>query len=466
MGALDPGIRRKLFYAMATLFALVTPLTLLYSQGYILDFQQGGIVATGGIFVKASPPGVRVIVTPEEQTRETSLISRGALFAGLIPRRYTVRVEKDKYQTWQKSVRVNSEEVLEFRDVLLPPAATPPSIVFTARPAETAAASMLIGRRDIAITANASSQGTSVFVVDPVTRQVRLNFIRLDSWHWDAATRTFIIGRIIDGKREWYRLRADAEGKEERIAFRGLPAGFAPDQVLPHPTNAGQIFFSANNALFLQGNAAVPTPIAESIHAYAIGAGRIYYLTQNGFFVESDLVGQNVRILGRKGLFLSNESPARIEIGPDGTAAVLDSAGGLFVFQPDRDQELQLVLSNVRDIEFAASGDRMLIWNPSHMWIYWLRDNPRQPFDLAGTRQQILALAEPILGAQLDADGTHIFFATADSIRMTEIDIRGAPNIHQIVGAPIDSFALDRDSRTIYWTRGPTLYRATMEPAE
>ena len=122
MSALDKSTRRKIFYGMVLLFAVVAPVALLYSRGYVFDRERRGLVVTGGIFVKTVQSGARVFVD-SEFSKETSFISHGALITNLIPRRYTVRVEKEGYQPWIKAVRVANEEVLEFRNVLLPPAA-------------------------------------------------------------------------------------------------------------------------------------------------------------------------------------------------------------------------------------------------------------------------------------------------------------------------------------------------------
>src|SRR3989338_4740166 len=112
MSALDKSTRRKIFYGMVALFAIIVPFALLYSRGYIVDLQSRGFVATGGIFVKTTQSGAKVFID-DEFSKETSFLLHGALMTNLLPRRYTVRVEKEGYQPWQKMVRVANGEVLE-----------------------------------------------------------------------------------------------------------------------------------------------------------------------------------------------------------------------------------------------------------------------------------------------------------------------------------------------------------------
>jgi len=462
MPALETNSRRRLFYAMAALFAVVTPLALLYSRGYVFDFKSRNIVSTGGIFVKAMPPGVRVSIDPDI-TRETSFLSRGALITSLMPRRYTVRVEKNGYRPWEKVLTVQNEEVLEFRNIFLPPATITPAAVFTARRNEPTRIFPLAERQEVVLAIGAADKARTLSIVDPETGRSNLNFVGVHAWTWSPETATFILGRRVEGKMQWFRFRWTADAIEERIRLRGLPAEFVADRITPHPTEPNQFYFSAGDSLFLQGNATVPIAIADELQAYAIGKTHIYYLSRNGFFVESDLLGQDVQVLGRKGLFLSDEEPARIEITPSGLVLVRDSSGALFLYESEKDTELQFVTGNVLGIAVATEDDRLLFWDANGISVYWLRENEKQPFDLARTRQRILETTEPIVGAAFDANGSHILFATPSGIRMTETDVRGTLNSYDLVGSPIDSFSLDPKTTAIYWTRGPILFRARLQ---
>lgn len=449
---------------MAVLFAMVAPLLVLYSRGYVLDFRNRGFTSTGGIFIKTSQSGARVFINTEPAA-ETSFISYGALVTNLVPKRYAIRVEKDGYRPWQKVARVPDREVLEFRDVFLPPASITPTAVFrTPRELPTRVAA-LKGRGEVAVESGRPDQPFSVFAVDLKERLARVNFPNVTRWFWDDVSQNFVIGRMSDGRMRWSRLAGSPDGPaaEEPFAFRGLPAEFSAESVQPHPSQPGEFYFFASGALFLQGRSSVPVPIAEQIHAYAVTRERIYFLSRNGFFVESNLNGEESKILGRKGLFLRDDEPARIIAAPAGAIAVLDSAGGLFLYQPGRDQELQLISGSVRGVDFAANGDRMLYWDEHRFWIYWLEDNPRQPFDLARAKKQVFYSEALIAAAYLDAIGAHIFFAGEDGIRMAETDDRGGVNAYALVEEPVTTFVLDKKELSIFWLKDSLLFRANLK---
>lgn len=464
MTAFDKTTRRKIFYSMVLLFGIAAPLALLYSRGYVFDLKQRNLVATGGIFVKTVQAGARVYVE-RDFFKETSFISHGALVTDLLPRRYAVRVEKDGHRPWSKVVRVSNEEVVEFRDVLLPPATVTPAVIFNAQRRTPSLLTALPGRKDIALAVGDPTRPATLYVVNPQTRRAPINVAAVQHWAWDEHSRTFTIGRVVDGALRWWRLAGDEEGgREEPVVLRGLPAAFSAQGVRPHPTSAEEFYFFAGGVLFLQGRASVPVPIAEQIHSYAITAERIYFLSRNGFFAESDLAGGETKILGRKGLLLEEDRPAPILPSPGGDVAVLDAAGGLFLYQPRRDQELELVAANVGGVDFSANGERMLFWDDHRLWIYWLRDNAQQPFDLAGSKKQIFFSEAKIRQAFLNAAGSHVFFSTQRGIRMTEVDDRAGVNTYDLTDSSPDSFAFDREGLVLYWTEGSRLYRAALNP--
>ncbi len=462
MTAIDRVTRRKFFYLLVTLFLLGVPLILLYSQGFVFDFQNRDLVQTGGIFVKTVQTGAKIFIDSDLYD-ETSFISHGVLMNNLLPKRYTVRVEKEGYRSWQKVVRVSDEEVLEFRNVFLPPATVTPIVVFNTKSNVETRLFALEGSKNVLLEVGKKGETSTLFLVNPETRLAPLNTVKVSQWIWDPVNGSFFLGRGTQGRYTWYRLIAATNGRETQISFRGLPEGFSAERLSPHPANAEEFYFFAGGAIFLQGRSSIPIPIAEQVETYSLTRDHIYFLSKNGFFVESDLDGGNARILGRRGLFVDDEHPPRIITSPSGDIAVIDSAGGLYLFEPDRDQELQLIAGNIDTVDFSGNGDRMLFGDEQHLWIYWLRDNSEQPFDLAKSRREIFASDSPIRSAFLDEKGAHVYFATDQEIIMTEVDDRAGVNSYTLVEQPIDSFLFDRDRLILYWVEGSALFQVNLK---
>lgn len=463
MSALDRTVRRKIYYLMVALFLLVAPAVILYSRGYLIDFRSMSFVSTGGIFVKTLQPEARVFLD-HEFIRETSFISRGALLSSLLPGRYTLRVEREGGQPWAKVVHVRSGQVIEFRNIFLPPATLTPQAIYAFTDEEKVSLLSLDGRSEIVIQTSQAGKFT-LAIIDSVSGRTNSKVSGVNAWKWDANGRQIYFNRKIGQRVVWYRLglNSASTGEEERVVFRGMPRGFSPEVIIAHPVNPKYLYFLAGGGLFLQTAASVPTPIAEQVYAFTVSRDKIYFISRSGFFVQSNLEGSSSFALGRKGLFLDQARPVEFFSSDEGVIAMIDSAGGLFVYRPGEDQELQFVAGNVKGVDFGKESDRMLFWDDHKISFFWFYDNRRQPFQLTGTKEEILKSAGVIRRAFLGADGAYVFYATAEGIVMSEVDSRVAANIYDLVESELNDFVLDKDSLAIVWASANKIFRTGLK---
>lgn len=100
------------------LFLIITPLIIFYSLGYRFDFDAKKIVATGGIYIKASPLGTDVIINSNTD-KKTSIFSTYVFVQNLLPKQHTVLIKKDGYFDYQKTLSVKENEVTKLEKVTL-----------------------------------------------------------------------------------------------------------------------------------------------------------------------------------------------------------------------------------------------------------------------------------------------------------------------------------------------------------
>lgn len=112
--------RRLVFYLLLSLFVLTSPLLISHALGYTIDFSQGSVIKTGGIFVKSRTNEIYIYLDGEFQ-KKTSLLLSGVLLNGLQPGIHNLRLEKNGFKSWVKEVKVEPGVVDEIRDVLLIP---------------------------------------------------------------------------------------------------------------------------------------------------------------------------------------------------------------------------------------------------------------------------------------------------------------------------------------------------------
>lgn len=112
--------RRFLFYALTLVFLIAGPLLVAYSLGYVYDFSTASLEQTGGIFVKAETPRLMVFLD-NAPARETGIITGSTFLTDVRRGTHLVRLEKQDFRPWSKSVPVEPATVTELRDIVLIP---------------------------------------------------------------------------------------------------------------------------------------------------------------------------------------------------------------------------------------------------------------------------------------------------------------------------------------------------------
>jgi hypothetical protein len=114
--------RRTIFYLFSTVFAVITPLIVASSLGYRIDFNLTRIEKTGGIFVKTHQTGIAIFLDGGLAKKTSAIFGTGALLTDISPGIHALRIEKESFLSWQKTIEVKGGIVSEFRDILLAPA--------------------------------------------------------------------------------------------------------------------------------------------------------------------------------------------------------------------------------------------------------------------------------------------------------------------------------------------------------
>lgn len=112
--------RTALFFTVAVLFFLTTPAAVLYSQGYRFDWEAKRVVQVGAFYFKAAPPRADISVDGAVSTK-TDLFFGTLLTKGLIPKQYKVRIAKEGFHPWEKTLEVWTKQVTEAKNITLFP---------------------------------------------------------------------------------------------------------------------------------------------------------------------------------------------------------------------------------------------------------------------------------------------------------------------------------------------------------
>jgi len=107
--------RRIIFSITILLFAVATPLILLYAWGYSFDWQTKRIALTGGLYLKSTPDDAKIYLNDKLSGETNTLVRR------LAPKEYQVKIVKDGFHPWTKKLKVESKIVTDARNILLIP---------------------------------------------------------------------------------------------------------------------------------------------------------------------------------------------------------------------------------------------------------------------------------------------------------------------------------------------------------
>ncbi len=109
--------RRILFYFSAGVFLILSSTVIVYALGYKYDFLENRFVKTGSLHIKVQTNAL--IFINDKLNGQTSFLNNSFSKSGLLPREYRIRVEKEGYHSWQKTVSIDGGILSDFSSVFL-----------------------------------------------------------------------------------------------------------------------------------------------------------------------------------------------------------------------------------------------------------------------------------------------------------------------------------------------------------
>lgn len=111
--------KRILFYSAVAVFLVLSYVVILYAQGYKYSFSENRFFKTGAVYLKVNTDAD--VYLNDKLLGNTSFFGNSYRIEGLLPRKYTIKIQKDNYSSWQKLVTVDEGFVSEFSKILVLP---------------------------------------------------------------------------------------------------------------------------------------------------------------------------------------------------------------------------------------------------------------------------------------------------------------------------------------------------------
>ncbi|NTW22059.1 hypothetical protein HGA34_00765 [Candidatus Falkowbacteria bacterium] len=434
--------RRLLYFIFIGAFCIITPLVILYANGYQLSFSKKALVKTGMLIVDTYPQNAEIKLDLQSQTslinRLLSLndrIATPAKVKNLIPGEYAVQFSLPGYWTWKKMLQIKpgestyAEDVTLFRQVqprLLSAgektalAASPDAKLFLATGHKTA--EVFDGEmQTVVASSSASSSAKAIWSSDGKLALAGETLIRPGQDTQDINIEK-ILGKNISNAK-W-------SGSNGSILFYHIG-----NQVFQYDINE-------QKSVTLFSESAIPQtlkglPLLDFVH---IG-DKLYlsfYRQAKSIVVQYDL-GSGAAI--RETAIPSSKEVAFINYD-QGHVNLLDRASGnLHLLNFDNYYPLEDTISNITN-GYWASEDRLLGWNESEIFIY--EKNIKQ-------KNLLTRVARPVRQVLWHSSNNYVIYATDNEITSFELDDRDRHNTIVLAeGENIKSIALDKKSTMLY----------------
>jgi len=455
---MTPRKRKIYFWAAAAIFALGTPLLILYSSGWRADFKNFALIKTGGIFIDTFPKGVKIYIDnkPKKET-STGIFSQGALVSGLRQDEHMVMVKKDGFRDWAKKLAVSANLVTEARNIFLAPndikkettAEGVNDFAFSdsqTRLAYAAKDAIYISQfpfekfEQIALEKN-EHPGKIFFMGDDHLLVETLLSNKLKKYLYDA------------GAGEMIPLKEDIE--EQYLKARYLPDEKIRLAALSNQNVLYNIDISSQNE---------PNIIAKDVSNFEIfGSMLIYATTQPTIVYEKNLATNETEQLIKTPLDGEIELGSKILRSRDGNRALIDDKRTLYIYNHET-QTFDRLADSIVGVSFSPDGKKLIYQNANEIYAYYLKDIKIQPYRVRGDKELITRFSKPIVNIEWFAyDNEHVLFTVDKMLKLTELDGRDQRNTYDITGVENPSRLVYNSSDDyIYFLDGHSLKRTTL----
>jgi len=398
----------------------LSPLLILYIQGYRIDFENKKVTQTGGLFLKAVPKQAKIYIE-DELVKETDFFFGSALIENLLPKINNIKVKKEGYFDWEKNLEIKEREVTEAKNIVL-------------FPKETNFTLLSEGIKDIWLSKDEKKM---------IFKEKKEDFWELKLYNLERNVKSHLLKESDISKQgaDIFDLEFSKNGEE--IYFDTI----LREQLITFALEINR------EPPFLK-EIEKPSFNMENIITHKQINGDIYYLDNSGFLYKTDSSLSVKEKITKSPFSLKQETEYKLDVFSD------------FVFLTEQEKTLYLLNQETKLFENFFEGIRKLKVSPDlgkiayfsdcEIRILFLRDSPDEPKRKIGENIFLVRLSDKIEDVFWIMPN-YLLFTTNNNIKITEIDNRDM--INTISLAELSSFTKnysqsldDQKSPEVFWS--------------
>ncbi len=110
--------RRFLYLSFIILFFLLSGITIFYTAGYRYHLKKEKFQKNGGLFLEFKPHKTKIYINGKLK-KTTGFFENSFRLTELLPGEYTVKIDKEGYFPWEKTINIETEKINFIKNIIL-----------------------------------------------------------------------------------------------------------------------------------------------------------------------------------------------------------------------------------------------------------------------------------------------------------------------------------------------------------
>lgn len=434
--------RRLLYFIFIAAFCTITPLVILYANGYQLSLNSRSLVKTGMLIVDTYPQNAEISLNGELQTDFVNKIlnpgenvTTPAKIKNLIPGDYMVSFNLDGYWPWEKKLTIRPGESTYAEDVILFKKSAPNMLSAGEKYS-------LVTSPDTDKIMVTGRVGADIFNANDKSLVASTSSGSVDDI-WSSDSKMALVGNAVIRLDQ----AAPAMDIEKTLGKNIINTKWSP-------SDSSALYYQIGNQIFrydlteqksesLFPENAIPQSYKGLPMSDFVRLGNRLYVA---FYKQARSIVLYYDLDNRKAVReVSIPSSREVTFAnyDQGNLNLLDrSNGNLHLINFDNFYPLENTITDISD-GYWVTKDRLLGWNESEIFIY--ESNIKQ-------KNLLTRIAQPIRRAVWHPSNNYIIYSTDKEITSFELDDREKHNTVALVsGENFKGIALDKKATTLYF---------------
>lgn len=419
--------RSILFFSLVLIFIIIAPSIILYSQGYRFDFKEMKFLKTGGIYVKAYPSGVNVLIDGKYKNT-TSAFSRDLLVQNLFPDSHTVKLEKTGYRSWEKSLKVEETKVTEAKYVIL----FPNDIPFESISDNVNGFYPYSSQNKIILT---TPKGLLLYNADnKQTSQLVSSSLNVSNIIFSANDANAIV-ETASGAYYLLPLNSKTPALSQIKSLNSKATNVSFDS-----NNENIIYYQSSNQIYELDLSKKQTPLLfkkEKVEAFYLSGQSIYSLENGDVYTTNTIISSSNKI---------TQTPFSIDKSSNYQLTVMESEvflieNGKTVYHLNKTNgAFEKMFESSGEIKYTPFYDRILFASNNELLVYLVKDVQSPFFKPAGSLIYITRFSQKIDDIKW-LNGDYFIYTINNKLWISEIDNRDNINAFEVDGiSPLNIF--------------------------